>query len=53
MHVLTIGKKNWCTPHFGVSGRGVEVMRGSGWQGEPVGGLGGCAVGWQVGWLVL
>ena len=30
MHVLTIGKKNWCAPNFGASGRGVEVMGGQG-----------------------
>ena len=30
----------------------MEVMGGQG-RGEPVGGLGGCDVGCQVGWFVL
>ena len=38
MCVLTIGKKNWFAPCFGVSRRGVEVMGGEG-RGEPVGGF--------------
>ena len=37
-------------PHHNVSGRGRE---GVGKEGEPVGGLCSCGIGWMVGWLAL
>ena len=52
MCVLTIRKKNWCAPHYGVSGRDVRWWK-RGDNGGTSRGLVGCGVGWLVGWLAL
>ena len=50
MFVLTIEKKNWCAPHYGVSRRDGEVMgRAGGGRGTSRGVSWMCC--WMVGWL--
>ena len=48
MCVLTIEKKNWCAPFYGVSGKGRGDGQGRRWKGGPVGGrlVGSEVVGW-------